>query len=41
LKPVKEAGAVIAGLRAAVGSLAGNGRRPAVGRIPQDEEMFI
>lgn len=41
LKPVKEAGAVIAGVKAAVTSYAHNGRRPAVGRIAQDEEMFI
>lgn len=41
LKPVKEAGAVIAGLRAAVSSLGGNGRKANIGRIAQDEEMFI
>jgi methyl-accepting chemotaxis protein len=40
LKPVKEAGAVLAGVRAAVTSLA-NGRRPTVDHIIQDEEMFI
>lgn len=40
LKPVREAGAVIAGVRAAFFSLAG-GRRPTVDHIVQDEEMFI
>jgi hypothetical protein len=41
LKPVKEAGAVLAGVRAAVSSLASNGRRPTIDHITQDEEMFI
>ena len=40
LKPVREAGAVLAGVKAAVTSLA-NGRRPTVDHIIQDEEMFI
>jgi hypothetical protein len=40
LKPVREAGAVIAGVRAALFSLA-SGRRPTVDHIIQDEEMFI
>lgn len=40
LKPVREAGAVIAGVRAALFSLAG-ARRPTVDHITQDEEMFI
>lgn len=40
LKPVREAGAVLAGVKAAVESLA-NGRRPTVDHIIQDEEMFI
>jgi len=40
LKPVQEASAVFAGVRAAVFSLAG-GRRPTVDHITQDEEMFI
>jgi hypothetical protein len=40
LKPVREAGAVLAGVKAAVESLA-NGRRPTVDHIVQDEEMFI
>jgi hypothetical protein len=41
LKPVREAGAVLAGVKAAVTSYASNGRRPPVDHIPQDEEMFI
>jgi methyl-accepting chemotaxis protein len=44
LKPVKEASGLIAGVRAAVStyvSSAGNGRRPGMDHIPQDEEMFI
>jgi hypothetical protein len=40
LKPVREAGAVLAGVKAAVTSFA-NGRRPTVDHITQDEEMFI
>ncbi len=40
LKPVREAGAVLAGVKAAVTSLA-NGRRLTVDHIVQDEEMFI
>ena len=40
LKPVREAGAVIAGVKAAVTSLT-NGRRLTVDHIVQDEEMFI
>lgn len=40
LKPVREAGAVLAGVRAAFFSLA-SGRRPTVDHIIQDEEMFI
>lgn len=40
LKPVREAGAVLAGVRAALFSLA-SGRRPTVDHIIQDEEMFI
>jgi hypothetical protein len=39
-KPVREASAVLAGVRAAVSTLA-NGRRPTVDHITQDEEMFI
>ncbi len=41
LKPVKEAGAVLAGVRAAITSYASNGRRPPIEHIAQDEEMFI
>jgi hypothetical protein len=37
---VREAGAVLAGVKAAVTSFA-NGRRPTVDHITQDEEMFI
>jgi hypothetical protein len=40
LKPVREAGAVLAGVKAVVSTLA-NGRRPTVDHITQDEEMFI
>jgi len=39
-KPVREAGAVFAGVRAAVSTLT-NARRPTVDHIVQDEEMFI
>jgi methyl-accepting chemotaxis protein len=39
-KPVREATAVLAGVRAAVSTLA-NGRRPTVDHVTQDEEMFI
>jgi hypothetical protein len=41
LKPVREAGAVLAGVKAAVASYATNGRRPPIDHIAQDEEMFI
>jgi hypothetical protein len=40
LKPVREASGVVAGVRAAVASY-GQGRRPGINRIAQDEEMFI
>jgi len=40
LKPVREAGGVLAGIRAAV-STYGNSRRPSIDHITQDEEMFI
>ena len=40
MKPVKEASAVMAGVKAAVSTLA-NGRRPTVDHITLDEEMFI
>lgn len=39
-KPVREATAVIAGVKAAVSSLV-EGRRPTVDHLTQDEEMFI
>jgi methyl-accepting chemotaxis protein len=39
-KPVREASAVLAGVRAAVSTLV-DGRRPTVDHITQDEEMFI
>jgi hypothetical protein len=40
MKPVREASAVMAGVRAAVTTLV-DGRRPTVDHITQDEEMFI
>jgi methyl-accepting chemotaxis protein len=40
LKPVREASAVLAGVRAAVATLV-DGRRPTIDHITQDEEMFI
>jgi len=40
LKPVREANAVLAGIKAAFFTLA-SGRRPTVDHITQDEEMFI
>lgn len=40
MKPVREAGAVLAGVRAAFSTLA-SGRRPTVDHVTQDEEMFI
>ena len=40
LKPVREASAVMAGVKAAVSSLK-DGRRPTIDHIVQDEEMFI
>jgi hypothetical protein len=40
MKPVREAGAVLAGVRAAVSTLV-EGRRPTVDHVTQDEEMFI
>lgn len=40
MKPVREAGAVLAGVKAAV-SFYANGRRPSIDHITQDEEMFI
>lgn len=40
MKPVREAGAVFAGLRAAAQTLT-NGRRATVDHVTQDEELFI
>ncbi len=40
LKPVREASGVLAGVKAAVSSLA-QGRRTSIDHITQDEEMFI
>jgi methyl-accepting chemotaxis protein len=40
MRPVKEAGAVFAGVKAAVNTLK-DGRRPTIDHIVQDEEMFI
>jgi methyl-accepting chemotaxis protein len=40
MKPVREASAVLAGVRAAVSTLV-DGRRPTVDHVTQDEEMFI
>lgn len=41
LKPVKEVNGVLAGMKAAVATLAQGGRRPSVEHATQDEEMFI
>lgn len=40
MKPVREAGAVLAGVKAAVTVLV-DGKRPTVDHVTQDEEMFI
>ncbi len=40
MKPMREAGAVFAGVKAAVSTLV-DGRRPTVDHVTQDEEMFI
>ena len=40
MKPVREATAVFAGVKAAVSTLV-DGRRPTIDHITQDEEMFI
>jgi methyl-accepting chemotaxis protein len=40
MRPVREAGGVVAGIKAAVSTYAA-GRRPTVDHITQDEEMFI
>jgi F0F1-type ATP synthase membrane subunit b/b' len=41
LKPVREANAIMAGVKAAVVTYAEGGRRPSVDHATQDEEMFI
>jgi F0F1-type ATP synthase membrane subunit b/b' len=41
LKPVREANAIMAGVKAAVVTYAQGGRRPSVDHATQDEEMFI
>lgn len=41
MRPVKEANAVFAGVKAAVSSLKEGRRRPTIDHIVQDEEMFI
>ena len=41
LKPVQEANAIMAGIRAALVTYARGGRRPSVDHATQDEEMFI
>ncbi|MCL4402496.1 MAG: hypothetical protein M1436_07535 [Acidobacteria bacterium] len=41
LKPVREANAIMAGLKAALVTYAQGGRRPSVDHATQDEEMFI
>jgi methyl-accepting chemotaxis protein len=41
MKPVKEAGAVMAGVKAAISSYSNNTKRPPIDHIAQDEEMFI
>lgn len=41
LKPVYEASAIMAGIRAALITYAQGGRRPSVDHATQDEEMFI
>jgi len=40
MKPVREASGVMAGLKAAVSTYAA-GQRPDIGKVTQDEEMFI
>jgi hypothetical protein len=41
MKPVREAGGVLAGLKAAVSTYAAGARGPALDHLTQDEEMFI
>ena len=41
MKPVREVNALLAGLKAAIATLATGNRRPSVDHATQDEEMFI
>jgi F0F1-type ATP synthase membrane subunit b/b' len=41
LKPVKEVNGLMAGMKAALSTLASGNRRPSVDHVTQDEEMFI
>ena len=41
MRPVREANAVMAGVRAALWTYVQGGRRPSVDHATQDEEMFI
>jgi hypothetical protein len=41
LKPVKEVNGLMAGVKAAISTLAAGNRRPSVDHVTQDEEMFI
>ena len=41
LKPVKEVNGLMAGMKAAISTLAAGNRRPSVDHATQDEEMFI
>jgi hypothetical protein len=41
LKPVKEVNGLMAGVKAAISTLAAGNRRPSVDHATQDEEMFI
>jgi len=41
MKPVKEVNGLMAGMKAALSTLAAGNRRPSVDHVTQDEEMFI
>jgi len=41
MKPVKEVNGLMAGMKAALSTLASGNRRPSVDHVTQDEEMFI
>jgi ElaB/YqjD/DUF883 family membrane-anchored ribosome-binding protein len=41
MKPVKEVNGLMAGMKAAISTLASGPRRPSVDHVTQDEEMFI